>query len=389
MKKQLIAVAIVLTVFGGLAALMPQVSAESKFVGSERGNITLAKDKTHNGSYYAAGQDIVIDGIVKGDVYCAGQSLKVNGTVEGDVICAAQVIEINGTVQQDVRLAGQFITVSGSVGRTLTSFGQDVDLTRTATVGGDLNGAAQVLTIDGTVAKDLAFGSETLKITGVVEGSARLTTDTLELTSKPAIKGNLEYDGENRQEISDKSVAGEVKFNQVAAGDNDEDVAGAILNAFLFLAAAMMATAIIVALVAPRYLERSFGLARRKIGLVILSGLAVNFGTPILALTLMFTGVGIPVALMMFAALFIVNVLAFPFAAYFVARALFGQVIHNVVLLIVAGAALLTIAFAIPLLNLLVYLAVVTVGVGSIVVTITNGYRKPHYSIAPVEKRKK
>lgn len=389
MKKQVIALVAVLTVLGGVAAFVPHASAESKFVSNEKGSIALEKSETHDGAYYAAGQNIVIDGTVKGDLYCAGQSLEINGTVEGDVICAAQTIKLSGTVQQDARLAGQFIDISGEIGRTLTSFGQDVKLGKDASVGGDFNGASQVVTIDGIVAKDLAFGSESMTIAGVVDGDARVTTSALELTSEPAVRGSLEYDSENKQEFSDASVVGEVKFNQVAAGEKNEDAASAIINGFLFLAAAMMATAIIVALVAPRYLERSFGLARRKISLVILSGLAVNFGTPILALTLMFTGVGIPVALMMFAALFIVNVLAFPFAAYFVARALFGQVIHNVVLLIVAGAALLTIAFAIPLLNLLVYLAVVTVGVGSLVVTITNGYRKPHYSIAPVEKRKK
>ena len=84
MKKQLIAVAIVLTVFGGLAALMPQVSAESKFVGSERGNITLAKDKTHNGSYYAA--SYVLHKLSKLTVQCSKTSVSLANSLQSLVV---------------------------------------------------------------------------------------------------------------------------------------------------------------------------------------------------------------------------------------------------------------------------------------------------------------
>ena len=382
MKKYILALGASLVVLGTAVAIMPQVRAESKFIANEDGTVMLAKGQTHTGSYYAAGQDIVIDGTVKGDLYCAGQTVRINGTVEGDVLCAAQTITMPGTVTQDVRVAGQFVTVSGSVGGTFTSFGQDVTLSKGATVGGDLNGAAQAFMIDGSVARDLAVGGDTVKIAGVINGSARIATDSLQLSSQPAIKGNLEYDGSNRQQFSDGSVGGDVKFNQ-ATTNNSDDTASVLLNLFLFIAAAMMVTAIVVALAAPRYLERSFGLVRRKIGLVILSGVAVNFGLPIFALLLMVTGVGLPLGLVLFAALFVLNVLAFPFAAYYLSRALFGQVIHNIVLLIVAGAALLTIALAIPLLNILVYFGIITIGVGGLVVTMTNGYRKPQYSIEP------
>jgi len=386
MKQRLLIFVAALAVLGGGLAAVPSVNAESSFVSNDD-NVTLAKDDVHNGAYFATSKDIVINGTVNGDVYCAGQSVEVNGTVNGDVICVAQTVKINGTVTQDVRTAAQFVTIAGNVAGTVTSFGQEVEIAKASVIGGDLNGAAQNVTVDGTVKRDLAIGSDSLTISGVVLGSARVNTASMTLKSEPAIKGNLEYNALSEQAITDGAVSGTVKFNQDGASSSDGEAMSTIINLFLFIAGAVMVTAIVIALVAPRFLERSQGLVHKKIGQTILVGVAVNFGLPVFALALALTGVGLPLAFVLFAALLIVNVLAFPFAAYYLSRALFGQVIHNIVLLMIAGIAMVIIAMMIPLVNVLVYFAVLTIGVGGVVLTLTNGYRKPHYSLEQFETK--
>lgn len=87
----------------GVAAV-GQAKLPSNVQTSDR--VVVAADHTHEGSLYATGEQIVVDGIVKGDLYCAGRELIVSGTVEGDVLCAVQSATINGSVGQAIRLAG-------------------------------------------------------------------------------------------------------------------------------------------------------------------------------------------------------------------------------------------------------------------------------------------
>ena len=208
---------------GGTIGVAATTNAESAFVGSDSGTTTLEKSKTHTGSYYVAGKDIVIDGTITGDLYCAGQTVQINGTVDGDVLCAAQDIKISGNIGQDVRAAGQFVSVSGKVGGTLTSFAQKVEISKGATVAGDVNGAAQDFVIDGVVSRDLAIGSDTISIAGVVDGDARIAASNYFLMSTPAVKGNLEYDGETKQNIPASAVAGQIKFNKVDSPESRSD----------------------------------------------------------------------------------------------------------------------------------------------------------------------
>lgn len=380
MKKRIALIAVLLTAFGGLFMLGQPANAVSTFNTKDNGDIIVSKDAVHNGSYYTAGNNVVINGTINGDLFCAGQTVKINGTVNGDVLCAAQKITVNGTVSQDVRSAGQTVTINGQIGGSVTAFAQDVEVTKDATIKGDLNGAAQTFAVDGTIGRDVAVAGQSLTIDGLVKGGVNANVETLSLSSKPAVMGGLDYTSPASQDIASGSVLGAVNFTQASTeSQKSNNDAGAALVVYLLIALSFIVAATVLSLVMPRYFERSYAIARKKIGQVVLVGVAVNLGVPVLAVALILTGVGIPLAILLLVALLLVQMLAFSFAAYYLSRAVFGKVVYNVVPLMIVGAAILAILILAPLLNLFVILAMMVIGVGGVVTTVSNGYQKPSY----------
>lgn len=397
MKRILAFAVVALLAIGGVFAVVPATSAVSAFESNdqESGSVTLAKDTVHDGAFFATAADVVIDGTINGDLYCAGQAITINGTVNGDVLCAGQKITINGTVGQDVRSAGQFVTVSGQVGGTVTAFGQDVTIAKSATVAKDVNGAGQTFTIDGVVEKDFAAGSQKLTVNGTVKGSAHADAEVVSLTSRPAIVGDFTYMSRKEHSFGDGAVGGSVNFTESSygkdyAGDSG-DVAGAVLGMLLFIGVMMVVTSVVLAFLMPRYFERSYNLLRSNVGQAILVGLAFAFAVPVLIVVLLFTVIGIPLALLLLAAYFIVKILAIPFAAYYLARIFFGTSINNIVLLVLVGSIILTMLCFVPIINFFVILAAGVVGSGALLMTVTKGYRRPDYSVEqqPVVIKKK
>ncbi len=59
--------------------------------------LTVSKESVIDGSIFAAGKKVIIDGIVNGDVYCASGRLIVNGIINGDVKLATGMVNINET----------------------------------------------------------------------------------------------------------------------------------------------------------------------------------------------------------------------------------------------------------------------------------------------------
>lgn len=382
MKKRIALVAVLLATFGGLFMLHQPVHALSTFNSKGDGDVVIGKDVVHGGSYYASGRNITINGTINGDLYCAGQNVKINGTVNGDVLCAAQRLTVNGVVSQDVRSAGQLITIAGQVGGSVSAFGQEITVAKGASVGGDLNGAGQTFTVDGMINRDVAVAGQDLAVDGLVKGSVNANVESLSLSSKPAIMGGLIYTSKTSQNLADGSVLGAVKFTQVKTKSENSNSSNRFAVTFYSLAIlSLIVTATALSLLVPRYFERSYVVTRKKLGLAVLIGITANLALPILAVVLMFTVIGIPLAILLLVSLLLVQMLAFSFVAYYLSRALLGKSIHNVVLLMVIGAALMAILMMAPILNIFVFMATVVLGVGGIIITATDGYQKPSYDI--------
>lgn len=352
---------------------------------SSADTVTIAKDSTHTGSLYAAGENVTIDGAVTGTVYCVGETITINGSVAGDVLCAGQKVIINGTVAGDVRAAGQFVEVNGAVGGSLTAFAQDVRIDKAARIADDVNGAAQQFTINGVVGRDLAVGAQLLALDGEVKGNVDAAIEQLRLGSQSLVLGNLNYSATKEASVDESRVSGSVSFNPAKDHQSSSRYVSGTKLLFLLM---LVASAIGMVLIMPRFVDRSSELFRQRIMMTILLGFTFVFGAPILVSLLLLSVILLPFGLALLFVWCAVLVLSSIFFAYWVGAELLRSQ-PNIIMRMLGGVAIIVVALTIPVLGGFVLFASVVVGSGMIVTTLTNGYKRPNYRIAAPKKAKK
>lgn len=283
-----------------LALAVPTVALA--FSATSESNVNLPKGETKAGTYYATGKVVTIDGDVNGDLVCGGQTVVVNGAIHGDLICAAQTITVSGPVDGSVRVAGQTVDLNGTVGRNVTALAQTLNLGSGAHVAGDLGVAGQTVTINGPVDKDVYGYMESLTIASTV-GAVSAQVNSLSLASGAKVNGNVDYTSPTTSDIDKSKVGGTVNYT-VAPERNHPNVAAAAakvgfaLRLYWIFAALVLGLAL--AALAPRMVDRVTRVMIERPGASIGWGLIVALLAPILAFILLFTIIGVPIALLLF-----------------------------------------------------------------------------------------
>lgn len=341
------------------------------------GDVQVKKGQTTDGSFYGTGEKVTIAGVVDGDLYCAGGTVVISGTVKGDVLCAAQSIEITGSVTQDARLAGQNIKLDSDIGGSVSVFGQNV-LMPSGSIAGDLNGVAQSLEIDGTIGQNVVYGAARVIVRGDVKGDASISAEAIELRDGSTVIGDLFYNASSELDINKNAVVGDVTYNPPSES-GDSDSGGFAFG--LVIGAMLIASAIVVALLAPRFMVRSDQIAREDKLMTVLVGFGAAFGAPIIAFAMMFTIVLIPLAISILFVWALILSLSGIFFAYLVGSKLLSSS-PNTVMRMAGGAVVVVLLYIIPVINILTFLSAIIVGSGMIVRTLTYNYQKPRYNIS-------
>ncbi|OGG04906.1 hypothetical protein A2Z33_06425 [Candidatus Gottesmanbacteria bacterium RBG_16_52_11] len=256
--------------------------------------------ETINDSLLISGQEITIDGTVRGDVFCAGQNVSITGNVTGDVICAGQHLRISGISAGDVRLAGQSVSISGNVSRNITAFGQT--LTLEATTAGETLFAGQSVHLDGTAAREVRGAADSVILSGTV-GDLNVTANRLLLSPKAAIRGKLTYVSDRNAEIAPgATVSGAIirippeKSKAVPSGWGQNRrpaswIAGRIMSYLTHLVIGL-----VLAFFASKHFRNISRAMLARPGRAIGRGLLILLAAPLVVLLLVLTIFGIPVA---------------------------------------------------------------------------------------------
>lgn len=332
-------------------------------------SVNLAQGQTRTGTYYAAGRDVTIDGDVNGDLVCAGQNVTVNGAIHGDILCAAQTLTINGPVDGSVRLVGQVVNVTGTVGRNGTIAGQTVDVSGHIT--GDLGLLAQTATVNGAVDSDVYGVTQALTI-GSSVGGAVVRVDTLQLTSNAHVKGNINYTSPNTATFSQSQVGGSVTHNLPAPTTHHMASFGSIVWTIIFFILGIWVLAFVLVLVVPRSVTSVTDSMFSKPALHIGIGIATMILAPILATILLFTVIGIPLAVLIWLLWILGIALAYVFATIGVGLLILRWTKWNkgsLLWAVAIGVPVGIIVFNVPFIGWLVALVALWWGLGSLAVS--------------------
>lgn len=158
------------------------------------GEVVVSKNEVISDDLYIAGKTVRIEGKVEGDLYVAGENIFVTGDVVGDTTAVGSDINIEGSIGQDAYLAGRTITVTrAKVSDSLHVAGQNITISGDTLLGGSLLGAGSNVRNDATVARSLMLAGATLYQNAPVLGEARLAGKDLTLGPKTSISKDLTY----------------------------------------------------------------------------------------------------------------------------------------------------------------------------------------------------
>lgn len=333
----------------------------------------IPAEQTINGSVFRAGQEVRVSGTVNGDLFVAGQDIVVSGTVNGDVIAAGQNITISGPVGGDVRLAGQHIILQGPIRGSATLAGQYLNLVGNLEVGRDLVATGYDVNLNAAVKRNIYGSMENMTISGTVGNNVRLYEVTsLKVNDGAIIGGNLVYGSPSRASIDpNTTITGNESWQKIVREPRPTEtrfITRASITGFLISLAGLLLVWLIGKISAPQCWKQLAAPSVKQPGATLGMGLLFLLAVPVLVIFLMFTVIGIPLAL--------ISLLLYGIGIY-ISRIIVAQYLAEILAprlnyrghefwLLLAALLVMMLAVKIPYIGWIITLAVLSLGLGSI-----------------------
>jgi hypothetical protein len=370
-------------IFKGLAIslilmLMTVFAAAPVLAFDSRGGdiVTVPQDEVVDGDLYLMGRNIIVDGTVNGDIFGAGQTITINGTVNGGVTLAGQTLTVNGQVTHGVRLVGQTLNVNSSIGRDLAAAGAVLNVGGTAKIADDLVLGVGTSYISGQVNGDVRGEGGEVTINNEVGENVELEVDKLTITSTANIEGDLVYTSENEAIIqSGARLGGSTTHNvpeKPAAPSPFASIRGKLLGFLMTLV-----IGIIVILLAAGRISAMADSIRTKPWPSLGWGALALFVTPIAALVVIITIIGLPVGLIALVLYGIAVYLSQIPVGFLIGRLILkrnGEIESRGLFIgaLALGLAILLVLGLIPYVGGLVMLLTIMFGLGSLIVLVAR-----------------
>lgn len=177
--------------FIGVVALIPVAHAETVLRTSEK--VSLLKDQTVEGDFYAAAGTVSLSGEIEGDAHIVAGSVTTNGQIGADVTIFGGTVQVHASVTDDVRVVGGEVTIAKHVGGDVVVLGGVLTILSTAQIGGDVFFYGGEGEFNGEILGSVHGMSDTLRIDGPVRGDVDVRTGMLVLGDHANIDGSVQY----------------------------------------------------------------------------------------------------------------------------------------------------------------------------------------------------
>lgn len=170
---------------------------------------------------YVAGGNVTIQQDIDGDLLIAGGDVTINGIVSGDLFIAGGSVLINEDIKDDVRVLGGSLTLNRNVGGDVILIGGTLDLAQTALIEGDLVSLAGRTNLYGTVNKSVRGMLGRLILGGTINGDVDVRiTEKLVMLKDSHVVGNIKYFAPEKIEDHGGIIDGDVSFNEILSGSD-------------------------------------------------------------------------------------------------------------------------------------------------------------------------
>lgn len=311
---------------------------------------------------YICQDNVVVEDIVDGNAFIIGKNVTIKGEIGGDLFVMADKLTIDGGyVYSSVFACANEMTVNGII--------YDIyAITNSFT-----------LNEDGYIYRDLKISSKSCNINGKIKRNAMLNCSEYNLSDSAVIGGNLEYTANEDISVPEDVVTGEVKRNAQESSKVEKTIGSVILSYVSDLIKTLLYTLVVTLLLiwlAPKFINRIANMSIAKDFTSLGIGLAAFAAVIVGSIILMFTVVGIPLAISSIVLLAILASISFSITSIFFGK-LFSKLLKaegNVkfVLVTLACSIVLWLLCKIPVLGGLITLLITLFGVGATIVNIVS-----------------
>ncbi len=362
-------------------------------------NIYIGPDEVINSNLFKAGNVVTIEGAIKGDLFVAGNMISIKGPVAGSVFAAGNNVVISGDVGGSVFAAGSAVTISGQVAGSVRSAGSNVTINSQITenvfaagsniilgsessVGWDVMLAGASLAVDGHIFRNAEFYGASVVLSNDIAGNvkAEISDGDLSLMPSANIGGNLLYKSftDDQLNIQDGAViAGEKVFEAITRaekGDQKFNFKKALSPWLAFWKLISFISLLIIGLLMIALVKKP---TKEIIDSLVESpmasigwGLIIFIVTPVLALLLAMTVIGLPLSALMM----MMYIISLCLAKLVAGIAIGGLIINainkkkqpNLILALIVGLVVFFILISLPYVGWLIKLIAIWWGLGAL-----------------------
>ncbi len=356
------------------ALLALPLAASASTLQSAR-TIVLSEPQSENA--YLTGTDITLVAPLAGDFLAAGGTVVANGPVAGDVMLVGGTIRVDKPVGGDVRAFGGEVTVNAPVAGDLILLGGTVVASTSARDTRIAGGSVKLMGAAGPV---IIYGSD-VTLSGNFTGDVTIeASDNVMVAEGTHISGVLRYNAPQQIVVPPSAVIdggalyiGSSSFLPSTEEANTFAIAGATVLFIVHLAAVLILAGLLAGLFplfTERVVERTLvAHSPRRFVLLALLGFAIFVATPILILILLFSFVGIALALVLAAFYALLVMLAYVYAGILAGAALAHGLLKRYVVTwkeAVLGMLVLYFIGIIPVVGMLVKFILMMAALGAI-----------------------
>ncbi len=264
-------------------------SSESRNVYRAGGNVRLAAPV--KGDFYAAGGRVTVDQSVAGDATLAGGAVTVRAAVGDDLRAAGGDINIESTVGGELYASGGNITLSNAaaVADAATLYGGNVSIE--GKINGPLTVYAQKVVLNGEVSRDVEINAEEVELgpRAKLGAALRYPANAQFKTAEGVIIGGAVTRGDSMNGRRDTHPNREWHGEMMGTGPSWAGTVASII--------ALLAISALFLLVFTGFAQRASQRIPATPWPALAAGVAVLLGTPMLAMLLMITLIGIPISI--------------------------------------------------------------------------------------------
>ncbi|OGI14757.1 hypothetical protein A3K63_02680 [Candidatus Micrarchaeota archaeon RBG_16_49_10] len=327
--------------------------------------VKVPSSMTIDDDFYAAGGNVQVDGVIKGDLVAAGGNVKFTGEVTEDLIVAGGNIELGGLVKDDLRVAGGSISFKGDSGDDLILAGGEGNVSPASVIGGDLIIAGGDVLSEGKVDGDVIVNAGDVRLGGKVAGNVSINAGKVEILPGTVIGGDLNVTSNDVKIAEDAVIGGE--FTQ-SKGDARKSPAKSRVGSAVTKYFTSLVIGVVMILLFQDSVRATYGRIVESPGKSALMGLLFVFAVPIACLVLVFTIVGIPLAIIGVVVYVVVLYLSRIFVALAIGEKILGKSKKTFGLMTTLALGLLVwvVLTVLPVVGFFVILATVILGSGAV-----------------------